>query len=213
MNQCLLIFALLTLIACNGSTSDVVPTEHNDTIETYDSLAKPIAFDIDQTHGELVLMPDSFYLNHPNIPDSAKLLYSRSIIPMDDYYTFTVFDSMETANDTMLPFYFYTTIIISEQSDGALSEMVGLVIHAYALHHPKRLSQLLALPDVIKGKTNRDIWLEWTLTENGIDNEGYELEGIEQFSEQMHGNSKDSATVAFTKQYVQDLKNLLPKRK
>ncbi len=209
MNQCLILFALFTLIACNAPTSENIPTEQYDTIETYDTIVETVVFEIEQTNGELVLMPDSYYLSHLNIPDSAKLLYTRSIIPMDDYYTFAVFDSLETANDTLLPFYFYTTLIISEQSDGALSEMVGLTMHGYAMHHPKRLSQLLALPNVIKGQTNRDIWLEWTLSENGIGNEGHYLEAIDIFGQSMLENSEDEPTKTFTKEYIADLKKQL----
>lgn len=213
MNQCLILFALFTLIACNAPTSENIPTEQYYTIETYDTIVETVVFEIEQTNGELVLMPDSYYLSHLNIPDSAKLLYTRSIIPMDDYYTFAVFDSLETANDTLLPFYFYTTLIISEQSDGAVSEMVGSTIYAFAYQHPQTLQKLLALPNVIKGQTNRDIWLAWTLSEISLDGDGDELEGIELFGELMTRNSRDSATVAFASQYIQDLKSLIPKRK
>ncbi len=213
MKQYLISFALLTLIACNNPTTDNIPTEQYTTIETYDTIVEPIAVDMDQNHGELVLMPDSYYLNHPSIPDSAKLLYTKKIKPSDENYTFAVFDSLETANDTLLPFYFYTTLIISEQSDGAVSDMVGLTIYSFAYQHPRTLQKLLALPDVLPTSTNKEVWLEWTLSEISIDSDENELQGIELFGELMIRNSNNSATVAFTSQYIQDLKSLVPKRK
>lgn len=205
MNQYLILFALIVLIGCNTPTSENIPTEQYDPIETYDTTEEPKAVDIDQTHGQLVLMPDNYYFNHRNIPDSVKLLFTKKVKPFDNTNTFSVFDSLETANDTMLPFYFYTAIIVSEQSDGSVAEMVSTTVHSFAFQHPKTLQKLLALPNILPHRTNRQVWLDWTLSEIWLENKDNVLVGITYFKELILANARDEETTLFAQQYVDDL--------
>lgn len=204
---------LFGLLGCNTPTPSSQSPSDDAVIDTT-ALPTQQGYRVEEISNriEIMMMPDEYYLSHPAIPDSAKWLYTKKVKPSDENYTFQVLEALDTTDISLLPFYFYTTIIISEQSDAAVSEMVGSTMHNFAINKPQVLRELFTMPNRIPGKTNREIWLDWTLSENAITNEGHEAVGIEKIEDIMLSNSPDGGTLKFTKQFVADLRKMQQQR-
>ena len=93
--------------------------------------------------GEVIGLPDEingrdveFYQSHPGIDATAKAYFLGNFTISDDKATFAMLDSLDTDNTEVRPFYYYLFVKLMEQSDGALSEAVGLYGQLYAAKYP-----------------------------------------------------------------------------
>ena len=80
-----------------------------------------------------------------SIPKTAKDLYHRKFIPIDDERTFSIFDSLETKNNITRPFYILLVTQILENADGALSEAAGVRCRSFIENYPNYLLEFLFL--------------------------------------------------------------------
>lgn len=79
--------------------------------------------------------PISYYLNNPNLDSLVRNYYNGELLPSDDEKTFRLLDLLILKNPDLYPFYFHCLTQICEDSDGALSEIMGpyciQMIHNY----------------------------------------------------------------------------------
>lgn len=84
--------------------------------------------------GEMV--PASYYLNHPDVSESAKAHYRGEFKVSDDNKTFALLDEVTRASDELRPFYILILFRITAISDGALSEVMGGYVSEYLAKYP-----------------------------------------------------------------------------
>ena len=85
--------------------------------------------------GQTFTKPDN-YLSLPGISKAAKDYYSGKFKASDDSKTLSILDSLRTRNSATRPFYLYLIARLSEKTDGALSESLGLTLKEFLEKSP-----------------------------------------------------------------------------
>jgi hypothetical protein len=119
------------------------------------------------------------FLNDKRISKAAKDYYHGKFKATDNAKTFSIVDSISTKNSQTRPFYLYLTTQIMKNSDGALSEELGLRAKEYLEQHPDWA--LLFLRGNLAAPSFISIWAETIAGEIMIDCEGKEKQCAKQW--------------------------------
>ena len=112
------------------------------------------------------------FLKTKNVSKAAKDYYQGKFKASDDARTFSILDSMETTNSQTRQFYLYLATQMMQNSDGALSEELGLRAKDYVEQHPNWA--LVFLQGKFASPTFNNLWAKRIAGEIMIDCEGKE---------------------------------------
>jgi hypothetical protein len=113
----------------------------------------------------------TFYLNHPQIDNYAKMFYQGQFRMMDDGLTFSILDSVLTNNPVTRPFYIYIFNSALRIADGALAESIGTECKQFMDKYP---CEFISLRSNQKYSDNYNKWIdfeafEYYFEENAIE--------------------------------------------
>jgi hypothetical protein len=168
------LFLILTLLYSEFSFSQV--PECNNPQKLSHSVNKEF---ITELNGK----PISYYLNHPEIDQYAKLYYQGKFSASDDTLTFAFLDSVLTCNKETKPFYLFVFNSVVSIADGALAEVVAEDCWAYFEIHP---CEFFALSDDKLYSKNYCKWFDEA--SNGYRFEGESVETVKAHLDEIEKN-------------------------
>jgi len=129
----------------------------------------------------------SFYLNHRQIPNVCKDLYTNKRSPSDDNDVLALLDSIFTNNNETRPFYFLTLTKTMEKADGAYAESIGIMAKNFVEKRSEEFIKYFANEPML---TKKD-FEEWAISIAGeiqISFENSENEEIQKLKNTMINN-------------------------
>lgn len=88
-----------------------------------------------------------YYLSDLSLDSVGKMILSGDLQPLDNEITFRLLDTLKHVDEDQLDFYLAVFERILDQSDGALSEVLGGYCISFIYHQPEVFSDYLAAKD------------------------------------------------------------------
>ena len=96
------------------------------------------------------------YINDPSLPKIVKEYYNGQFKASDDNKTFILLDTLTSKNDYFFPFYFSIFNKIANESDGALSEVMGKYCFKNLYQYPKEIFIFFPVVNIYLSFIKRD---------------------------------------------------------
>lgn len=141
------------------------------------------------------------FLNNKSISKAAKEYYQGKFKAADNAKTFSILDSISTKNAETRPFYLFLTTQIMKNSDGALSEELGLRAKKYLEQHPDWA--LIFLQGNLAAPASISIWAKAIAGEINIDCEGEEKQCAKQWYDKANKKTSTKNKQTLTELYRQ----------
>jgi hypothetical protein len=125
--------------------------------------------------------PIQFYLNHPDIPQVCKDLFTNVRKPTDDADVLSLLDSVFTSNDETRPFYFLTITKTMAKADGAYAEPLGIMAKKFVEERTKEFVSYF-LRESLLSDIDFQEWARSVAGEVEISAEGKEMEELDRFA-------------------------------
>jgi hypothetical protein len=131
--------------------------------------------------------PIKYYIDHDQIPQICKDLFSSVRQPSDENDVLSILDSIFTTNDQTRPFYFFTITRTMDEADGAYAEPLGMMGKQFV---ETRTLDFVGYFDEEQLLTDTDLeqWAKTVAGEIQISSEGREKEELNSLTNKMKVN-------------------------